>query len=94
MCKTSKSNWNSTGDEESEEAEESDEEAEGSDEEAEESDAAPKRVMRKRPAGLFFLLIIGDVLLCVCMLVCLRIFTCMHILTSHFVARRHLSDRL
>ena len=54
MCKTSKSNWNSTGDEESEEAEESDEEAEGSDEEAEESDAAPKRVMRKRPAGFFF----------------------------------------
>jgi hypothetical protein len=51
MCKTSKSNWNSTGDEESEEeAEESDEEAEESDEEA----AAPKRVMRKRPAGFFF----------------------------------------
>ena len=48
MCKTSKSNWNSTGDEESEE--ESEEEAEESDEEA----AAPKRVMRKRPAGLFF----------------------------------------
>ena len=50
MCKTSKSNWNSTGDEESEEeAEESDEEAEESDEEA----AAPKRGARKRPAGFF-----------------------------------------
>ena len=85
MCKTSKSNWNSTGDEESEEeAEESDEEAEGSDEEAEESDAAPKRVMRKRPAGLFFLLIIGDVLLCVCMLV-------LHIYISIYTPRRHTS---
>ena len=53
MCKTSKSNWNSIGDEESEdEAEE--EEAEESDEEAEESDAAPRRVLRKRPAGFFF----------------------------------------
>jgi hypothetical protein len=84
MCNTSKSNWNSTGDEESEEAEESDEEAEGSDEEAEESDAAPKRVMRKRPAGLFFLLIIGDVLLCVCMLV-------LHIYISIYTPRRHTS---
>ena len=83
MCKTSKSNWNSTGDEESEEAEESDEEAEESDEEAEESDAAPKRVMRKRPAG-FFLLIIGDVLLCVCMLV-------LHIYISIYTPRRHTS---
>jgi hypothetical protein len=55
MCKTSKSNWNSTGDEESEE--ESEEEAEESDEEAEESDeeaAPPKRGARKRPAGFFF----------------------------------------
>jgi hypothetical protein len=84
MCNTSKSNWNSTGDEESEEAEESDEEAEGSDEEAEESDAAPKRVKRKRPAGLFFLLIIGDVLLCVCMLV-------LHIYISIYTPRRHTS---
>lgn len=83
MCKTSKSNWNSIGDEESEdEAEE--EEAEESDEEAEESDAAPRRVVRKRPAGSFFLLIIGDVLLCVCMLV-------LHIYISMNTPRRHTS---
>jgi hypothetical protein len=57
MCKTSKSNWNSTGDEESEEeAEESDEEAEESDEEA----AAPKRGGRKRPAGSFFRYFLPD----------------------------------
>ena len=47
MCKTSKSNWNSIGDEESE-----DEEPE-IEEEAEESDAAPRRGTRKRPAGFF-----------------------------------------
>ena len=48
MCKTSKSNWNSIGDEESE-----DEEPE-SEEEAEESDAAPRRGTKKRLAGFFF----------------------------------------
>ena len=47
MCKTSKSNWNSIGDEESE-----DEEPE-IEEEAEESDAAPRRGTKKRPAGFF-----------------------------------------
>ena len=78
MCKTSKSNWNSIGDEESE-----DEEPE-SEEEAEESDAAPRRGTRKRPAGFFFMLIIGDVLLCVCMLVS-------HIYISIYTPRRHTS---
>ena len=77
MCKTSKSNWNSIGDEESE-----DEEPE-SEEEAEESDAAPRGGTKKRPAG-FFMLIIGDVPLCVCMLVS-------HIYISIYTPRRHTS---
>ena len=53
MCKTSKSNWNSIGDEEPEIEESEDEEPE-IEEEAEESDAAPRRGTRKRPAGFFF----------------------------------------
>ena len=54
------------------------------DEEAEEEDAAPTKGTRKRPSGTLFILIIGDVLLCVCMLV-------LHIYISIYTPRRHTS---